>query len=192
MRHGVVPASAAAETPTTRVAWPDTVHLLSRPTLWPPQDRPRRAAVSTFGAGGGNAHVVLEQAPEVPPDDDAPVPLPFRVTGRTPRALREHARALLAHLDTHHLLPLYATAATLATGRTRFEHRAVVVARDHAGLRAGLAEVAAGATGLVGDPVDEPDWTGARRVELPTHPFQRERYWLYDHARGAPRTALSP
>ncbi|GGS30995.1 type I polyketide synthase [Actinokineospora fastidiosa] len=186
MRHGVVPGSA--EPPTDAVTWSDTVRLLPGATLWPHRDRPRRAAVSSFGFSGTNVHVVLEQPPPATRDTPERAPLPFVVTGRTPEALTAHARALLAFLDTHHLLSLPDTAATLALGRTHFDHRAVVVAADRVELRAGLAAVAAGATGVLGDPaVAEADWTGLfagrGRVELPTTPFERSRYWLYDHAR---------
>ncbi|MGW5054040.1 SDR family NAD(P)-dependent oxidoreductase [Actinokineospora sp. NPDC004072] len=185
MRHGVVPASADAPTDA-----PGTVHLLTRPALWPHRDGPRRAAVSSFGFSGTNVHVVLEQAPPGRLPTAEPRPLPFVVTGRTPQALRAHARALLDFLDRHHLLSLPDTAATLWSGRTRFPHAAVVVAADRAGLREGLAAVAAGATGVLGDPaVAEADWSGRfaghPRAELPTTPFQRTRHWIYDHAAAA-------
>jgi acyl transferase domain-containing protein len=67
MRHGVVPRSLYAESPSGHVDWPATnVTLVDATVPWPERDGPRRAAVSSFGLSGTNAHVVLEQpAPEM-------------------------------------------------------------------------------------------------------------------------------
>ncbi|MGW6731488.1 SDR family NAD(P)-dependent oxidoreductase [Streptomyces sp. NPDC055013] len=62
MRHGELPASLYADQPSPHVDWSaGAVRLLDRPRAWPPGDRPRRAAVSSFGIGGTNAHVIIEE-----------------------------------------------------------------------------------------------------------------------------------
>ncbi|MEU9336962.1 beta-ketoacyl synthase N-terminal-like domain-containing protein [Streptomyces sp. NPDC048290] len=64
LRHGTLPKSLHADTPTTEVDWTDGgVRLLAEARPWPGADRPRRAGVSAFGVSGTNAHVLLEQAP---------------------------------------------------------------------------------------------------------------------------------
>ncbi|MFE2756741.1 beta-ketoacyl synthase N-terminal-like domain-containing protein, partial [Actinosynnema sp. NPDC059335] len=148
LRTGELPRSLHADEPTPRVDWDaGRLALLRRARPWPEVDRPRRAGVSSFGISGTNAHVILEQAPEQAPDPrtgDAPgTPVPWVLHARSGTALRAQAARLRAHLDTSG-----ADAAdiglALATTRTAFEHRAVVVGRDATDLRAGLDALAAG------------------------------------------------
>ncbi|MEV0041564.1 type I polyketide synthase, partial [Streptomyces sp. NPDC050804] len=65
MRHGLMPRTLHAAEPSGDVDWTaGSVELLSEHIAWPRTDRARRAAVSSFGVSGTNAHVVLEEAPE--------------------------------------------------------------------------------------------------------------------------------
>ncbi|MGC4807680.1 type I polyketide synthase, partial [Micromonospora sp. DT233] len=143
MRHGVLPRTLHAGTPTPHVDWSaGAVQLLADARDWPEAGRPRRAAVSAFGMSGTNAHVILEQAPEQPPapvapEQPLPAAVPWPLSARSTAALSGQAQALA---------PLVGTADALGVGwslvssRSRFERRAVVVG-DHA---AGLAALAAG------------------------------------------------
>uniref|UniRef100_UPI003D74827D SDR family NAD(P)-dependent oxidoreductase n=1 Tax=Micromonospora sp. RP3T TaxID=2135446 RepID=UPI003D74827D len=150
MRHGVVPPTLHADQPSPHVDWTaGAVTLATTAAPWPAVDRPRRAAVSSFGISGTNVHAILEQAPEpaaaptTPPAVTGDLGTPCVLSARTPDALRAQADRLAAWIEANPAVPLTDLAHALATGRSAFEHRAVLLPRDRSGLLAGLATVAA-------------------------------------------------
>ncbi|WP_183091347.1 type I polyketide synthase [Streptomyces radicis] len=165
IRHGLVPATLHVDAPTPFVDWSSgAVELVAEARPWPASDRERRAAVSAFGIGGTNAHVIVEQAPEAPAPDEAQAPaaqgrgtadpadgaampggrVPWVLSGRGPAALREQARRLLRHLDDHQGARPADIGLSLATGRAALDHRAVLWGRDTGELTEGLRALAAG------------------------------------------------
>ncbi|MBB4919037.1 type I polyketide synthase [Streptosporangium saharense] len=145
MRYGVLPRTLHVDQPTSEVDWTTgAVELLTEAQKWPETGRPRRAGVSSFGVSGTNAHVILEQAPETPEPQPSEQtgPVPFLLSGKSEQALRAQAGRLREHLDDD--TDLSVLGRELALSRSRFAHRAAVVAEDAEGLRAGLAALAAG------------------------------------------------
>ncbi len=158
MRRGTVPRTLHVDEPSTHVDWSaGSVELLAEAREWPAVDRPRRAAVSSFGISGTNAHTIIEQAPAPDAVTESGTPpriVPVVVSGRSPDALRAQAQRLLALND----VDLADVAFSQATTRSAFEHRAALVASDWSGARAALAAVADGETvaGLETSVVDAP------------------------------------
>ncbi|HET9625113.1 MAG TPA: beta-ketoacyl synthase N-terminal-like domain-containing protein, partial [Kofleriaceae bacterium] len=150
MRHAVAPRTLHVDAPTPHVDWAaGAVALLAEPRAWPERGRPRRAAVSSFGISGTNAHVILEQGdpPEAAAVTDAPGVLAWPLSATSEAALRAQARALHAHLGDH--VAAAAVGPALATTRAPLKHRAVVIADDAAGAKAALARLADGADDVI-------------------------------------------
>ncbi|QIS69313.1 SDR family NAD(P)-dependent oxidoreductase [Streptomyces sp. DSM 40868] len=147
MRHGRLPRTLHADRPTTQVDWEaGAVELLREARDWPADGEPRRAAVSSFGISGTNAHVIVEAAPETEPRAADPAwtgPLPLVLSGNGPHGLAAQARRLLDHLATA-TDPVPDIAHTLATGRAALDERAVVTAAGPSALAAGLTALAEG------------------------------------------------
>ncbi|MGW1819851.1 type I polyketide synthase, partial [Streptomyces sp. NPDC002125] len=152
MRHGVLPKTLHVDRPSDQVDWSaGAVELLTEARAWPATEGPRRAAVSSFGISGTNAHVIIEQAPDEQPAVevggsvvDGPV-VPWVVTGRSPEALRDQAARLLDRVGISDLRPVD-VGFSLVTSRAGFVHRAAVVGRTREQLAEGLRSLAAGGT----------------------------------------------
>lgn len=201
MRHGVVPRYAP-------IAGSKLLADLAPAFQLPPEtlpwtcDGPRVAGISTFGFGGHNAHVVIEQAlqPEPVTATGAPdEPMLFVVSGHSPSALAAARAALAQHLKNlpEGAGPLRNVAANLAYAREHFRHRAAHCARTRAELMElldrplrpaeGVQEDAAGSlirsvqrAYLEGQAVD---WSSlfprgrGRAIRLPTYPFEEQSHW---------------
>ncbi|PWI04693.1 type I polyketide synthase, partial [Streptomyces sp. NWU339] len=175
MRHGVMPRTLHVDRPSTHVDWSaGAVELLTEAREWTTEaGRPRRAGVSAFGISGTNAHVILEQAPEIlePASEGqqdpageaagpttgqvstgAPGAVPWVLSARSEQALRAQALRLRDSVAADADLPVAGVGHALVTKRSLFEHRQVVIGADRDELLAALAAVAAG---------DEPGPAGA-------------------------------
>ncbi|MEU9117916.1 type I polyketide synthase, partial [Streptomyces sp. NPDC048483] len=147
MRHGVLPRTLHADEPSSHVEW-DTgaVRLLTEETPWPQAGRPRRAAVSSFGFSGTNAHLIVEE-PSAAPDQReqpalTPAVVPWTLSGKSRAALRDQAARLRTFLDERPDLAPADVALSLATTRSAFDQRAVVTGDRDELLRA-LANLSA-------------------------------------------------
>ncbi len=88
LEHGVLPETLHVTEPSSHVDWSaGAIEVLTGPAEWPPAERARRAAVSSFGISGTNVHLILEQAPAADePTLAAPVPVvPWVLSGRSAR-----------------------------------------------------------------------------------------------------------
>ncbi|MGW4057241.1 SDR family NAD(P)-dependent oxidoreductase [Amycolatopsis sp. NPDC004747] len=150
LRHGKLPATLHVDAPTPQVDWSaGTVELLTEGREWPRGGRPRRGGISSFGASGTNAHMILEEAPEDlvsgkegadPPYHSRPLAVPLVVSAATAASLAAQAGRLAEAGD----VPLADMAGTLVSGRAVLSERAVVVAESAEEAVAGLRALANG------------------------------------------------
>ncbi|MFD3827359.1 beta-ketoacyl synthase N-terminal-like domain-containing protein, partial [Streptomyces sp. NPDC058625] len=132
LRHGALPKTLHIDRPSTHVDWEaGAVRLLTEPTEWPDTDRPWRAGVSSFGLSGTNAHVILEQPePAAAEPEEAtepsvsPVLVPWPVSARSEDALPGQVGRVTS-FDAGSVLDV---GYSLASGRSLFEHRTVLLA----------------------------------------------------------------
>ncbi|WP_189167456.1 type I polyketide synthase [Sphaerisporangium melleum] len=149
MRHGVLPPTLHVDEPTGHVDWTaGAVRLVTEATPWPETGRPRRAGVSSFGIGGTNAHVILEQAPPEPAAAATATPdrpmTAWVLSAKTQDALMEQARRLRDHLARRPEQSAAEIAWSLATTRSAFKRRAVVLGATRDELATGLDAAVAG------------------------------------------------
>ncbi|MEU5952062.1 type I polyketide synthase [Streptomyces sp. NPDC047525] len=146
MRNGVLPQSLHVGEPSSNVDWSaGAVELLTAAQPWPETGRRRRAGVSSFGVSGTNAHTIIEHVPD---EDHTPAPvdgvLPWVLSARSAEALRDQAIRLREHVAGGTEAGAPDVAYSLATTRSAFDHRAVVVGDDRAVLLDGLNALAEG------------------------------------------------
>ncbi|MFE9870148.1 sulfolipid-1 biosynthesis phthioceranic/hydroxyphthioceranic acid synthase [Micromonospora sp. NPDC005686] len=175
LQHGVVPGTLHLNELNSEISeLPTRLFVPGETQAWPNEQRPRRAAVSSFGMSGTNVHAVVEEAPAVagtpPPAAEA---LPERTRGRmlfplsatSVGELAPTAARIADWLDAHADVELPDLGYTLARRR---EHRAIRTAV----IAAGRAELVTALRGI-----------GDRVVELPPDPVvgddTRGPVWLF-------------
>ncbi|MFC9894666.1 type I polyketide synthase [Nocardia sp. NPDC127579] len=148
LRHGVVPPTLHVDTPTPHADWSaETMCLTTRAQPLSDGERPHRGAVSSFGISGTNAHVIVEEAgPGSELAVTGPVSgggefgaVPWVLSAKTSDALCGQAARLLARCTADPKGDPVDIGHALATTRTTFEHRAVVLGASPDRLLDGLA-----------------------------------------------------
>ncbi|MFD7618096.1 type I polyketide synthase, partial [Streptomyces sp. NPDC059802] len=153
MRHRIMPRTLHVDQPSTHVDWTTgAVELLTEPRTWNEHEHPRRAAISSFGISGTNAHVIIEEVPAEagtseagqPADSSAPVVpvVPWVLSAKTRSAMAAQARELYARLLSRPDQGAQDVAYSLATSRSALEYRTAVVGSDRAELLEGVKALA--------------------------------------------------
>jgi polyketide synthase 12/epothilone polyketide synthase D len=151
LEHAEIPPNLHFQTPNPAIDF-ETLKLkvVQQKQAWPEANTPRRAAVNSFGFGGTNAHVILEQAP-ARSDGDRPsesiparrlvLPMGAHDTGALRALAQGYARYLSAEGSN-----LQDFLYTVSQRRTHGAVRAAIVAGDARDLRERLIALGDGTT----------------------------------------------
>lgn len=131
LKHGMIPPSLNCQRPNPKIDFANSpFYVNSRLAQWKTNGTPRRAGVSSFGIGGTNAHVVLEEAPDIEASENSRTEHLLVLSARTRPALETVTTNLVEHLKENPNLNLADVAYTLQVGRRAFNHRRTIVASD--------------------------------------------------------------
>ncbi len=151
LHHRVLLPSVTSPEPNPQIPFAHLPFTIQRERApWPsPDGGPRRAAMSSFGVGGANVHVVLEEAPGPAAETPATGLEPrqcelLTLSARSETSLRAYAGDLRDWLPVDDDVSLADVAHTLNATRRAFEQRAAIVAGDVAALRSSLDNLARG------------------------------------------------
>ena len=159
LQHKQIPPSLHYQKPNPEIDFENSpFYVNSAPRDWASGPEPRRAGVSSFGIGGVNAHVILQEAPELL-NEARPVArtLPLALSARSPEALDRMTANLAAYWRERPDFALADVAFTLQTGRKPFAYRRSLVCSDREEALAKLeAPQTAGVATAVVEQTDRP------------------------------------
>ena len=131
LRHHVLPPTLHVKRPNPKLALDGSpFYVVDKLMKWPDTKQPRRAAVSSLGIGGTNAHVVLEEAPVIASSKPPRQHQLLLLSAKTKSALNTMRKNLTRFLQEEPETQLADTAYTLQVGRHAFQHRLAVVVKD--------------------------------------------------------------
>jgi len=131
LKHKMIAPTLHFEQPNPNIDFVNSpFYVNTRLAKWEADGTPRLAGVSSFGMGGTNAHVILEEAPTVEPSGPSRPAQLLLLSAKTDSALKTMTASLADHLRQHPDLNLADVAYTLQVGRKRFDHRQMLACHD--------------------------------------------------------------
>ena len=141
LKHRAIPPSLHFEAPNPEIDFENSSFFVNtKLSEWRVDGFPRRAAVSSFGFGGTNAHVIVQEAPA---RDMSSASRPYQLvvlSAKTSSALETATKNLIAYFKEHPELKLSDVAYTLQVGRKAFSHRRMFVCQDLDGALSALED----------------------------------------------------
>jgi acyl transferase domain-containing protein/NADPH:quinone reductase-like Zn-dependent oxidoreductase/NAD(P)-dependent dehydrogenase (short-subunit alcohol dehydrogenase family)/acyl carrier protein len=143
--HGEIPPHLHLQQISPHISFDGTpLEIATQRRPWPRQDEPRFAGVSSFGFGGTNAHVVLEEPP-LPRLSLNEIDRPLHVltlSAKSENALKQIAHDYESHLASHPDENLADFCFSANTGKAHFSFRLAAVAESVSQLRDELSAFA--------------------------------------------------
>ena len=131
LKHKTLPPHLHFQKPNPKIDFEiSPFYVNTELSPWETNGVPRRAGISSFGIGGTNSHVVLEEAPEIVPSEESKPWKLLTLSAKTSTALDTAASNLVNYLEKNPDLDLADVAYTLQVGRKTFKHRQAVLCQD--------------------------------------------------------------
>lgn len=131
LNHQMLPPSLHFQQPNPKIDFHNSPFYVNAALQeWKRSDTPRRAAVSSFGIGGTNAHIVLEESPAAGPSGPSRPWQLVVLSAKTATALQNAAGNLAAYLRQKREVSLADVAYTCHLGRREFKHRRAILCRN--------------------------------------------------------------
>jgi phthiocerol/phenolphthiocerol synthesis type-I polyketide synthase C len=147
LKHGEIPAQPHFEKLNPHISLEKTPLVIpSERRPWLRLEQPRFAGVSSFGFGGTNAHLILEEAPQRQPtynEIERPLHM-LALSTKSASTLKELAHRFENHLATHPDESLADVCFSANAGRSHFAHRLAATVDSPGQLRERLAAFIAG------------------------------------------------
>ncbi len=131
LKHKILPPSIHFISPNPAINFDDSpFYVNSKGRPWMTKNGPRRAGISSFGLGGTNAHVVLEEAPKMRHSKEGRPYNILTLSAKTESALVQMTYNLAKFLEKNKEKNFNDIAYTLHVGRTSFPHRKVLICEN--------------------------------------------------------------
>lgn len=143
MRYQMIPPSLNYEKPNPLIDFAQSPFFVNTElTEWKATATPRRGAVSSFGVGGTNVHVIMEEAPERQASSETRPRQLLLLSAKRPEALAIQAQELAEAIRSDATLNLADIAYTLQVGRSGLPLRQAIVCADREDAVAKLEKLA--------------------------------------------------
>ncbi|MCP4049834.1 MAG: SDR family NAD(P)-dependent oxidoreductase [bacterium] len=204
LKNKKIPASLHFETANPHIDFENSpFYINTQLSDWKDSGCPRRAGVSSFGIGGTNAHVMLEEHPQINKNSSNDVYHLITLSAKSSTALKKKCEDMCFFLEKNPELSLEDIAYTLNTGRKVFEYRLFIISKNikeiikdlkadfknHKPNISGKKEknkkyselFKLGSEWLNGDNIDWESFyqnSPAKKTSLPLYPFEKKYCWL--------------
>ena len=142
VKHSIIPASLNFHEPNPAINFADSPFFVNtKTTKWDHPGVPARALINSFGVGGTNACVILEEAPpfeQAPPQHDHDL---LFISAHHKDSFKKYCENIHLFLEDHPETNLNGLAHTSRTGRRSMKYRGAIAFRDRNDL---LAKLGAG------------------------------------------------
>lgn len=132
LKHEVIPPASQYDVPNRKMKIEETPFYINKePVPMVRKGAPLRVGISSFGVGGTNVHMILQEAPKVESSvEKKEGSVLLQLSAKTEKALKEMTRNLHDYLLQDDRVSLQDVAFTLATGRKQYKYQASFVAAD--------------------------------------------------------------